>query len=544
MKYTLTIFAMAILFWSCSEKDLDIIPSDKLSDATVWTDAGTANLFLNDIYNRLNAGPYPAVSRENPSEISSDPLDNYTDNSTYGPEAGYPSAQKFNSGSYGPSDQIFTKQWEYMYANIRKCNLFIEKVTPAPFPESIKKNMIAQARFLRAYFYKQLVDLYGGVPLITKVLKNNAGEEIFYERNSYEESVAFIRTECEEAAADLPIRVTGSDLGRATKGAALALKGEEELYAGKWAEAAATHLQIMELDVYRLFDDYVGLFYASNENNEEVLFDIQFAPTVKPKNINQYWGVVEVAKGAGWGSCDPTQNLVDQYEFKDGKTAEEGSVFYNPSRPYDNRDNRFYASIIYDGCIWRGKTIYTRLGIPNNANEINITGKSGNAGRTGYFVRKLQDSTIGSTPGTLDGTNYIVYRYAEVLLNYAEAQNEATGPDLTVYDAVNAVRQRAGQPDLPTGLDKDQMRDRIRRERRIEFAFEGKYFYDLMRWKTAHEVFSKPIFGMKITTDGGNLVYEKIKVREISFDPTKHYLQPLPQSAIDHNPKLDQNPNY
>lgn len=529
---------------SCSEKNLEILPTDRLSDQTVWSDPSSVNLFLNDIYNSVNAGPYPAVSRENPSEISNDPMDDFSDNTTYGPEAGLPSAQIFNNGSYGPGNQLFPNQWKYMYANIRKCNLMIDKLGAADIDETVRKNMIAQGRFLRAYFYKQLIDLYGGVPLITKVLNNLGDEDIFYPRNTYEESVAFIQTECTAAAEDLPLTVTGKDLGRATKGAALALKGEEELYAGKWADAVATHKSIMDLNVYGLFDNYEGLFYPGNENNKEVLFDIQFAPNIRSKNINQYWGVVEVAKGAGWGSVDPTQNLVDEYEFTDGKTSGEGSSLYDPAHPYNNREKRFYQSIIYDGSVWRGETVFTRGGVPNNANEINLTGKSGNAGRTGYFVRKLQDSTISSTPSTLDGANVVVWRYAEVLLNYAEAQNELSGPDQSVYDAINAIRRRSAQPDLPTGLGQDEMRQRIRHERRIELAFEGKRFYDLMRWKTAEQVFSQPIYGMKVSDNNGTLTYEKVQVRQISFDPTKNYWQPLPQYALDQNPKLKQNPNY
>lgn len=548
MKFLSIAFSILLLLASCSEESLEIQPTDRLSDATIWNDPSTADLFLNDIYNSLNAGPYPSVFRENPSEVSNDPLDNFTDNSTYGPGAGTPSSQLFNNSSYNPSSTLFDKQWEYMYANIRKCNLFMEKIAASEFDENVKTGMIAQARFLRVYYYKQLVDLYAGVPLITEVLNNKDGEAIFHSRSTYEECVAFIQTESLLAAADLPLKVLGNNIGRATKGAALALKGEEELYAGKWADAAATHKQIIQEmgdgKVYNLFPDYVGLFYANNENNQEVIFDIQFSPNLKNKNINQYWGVVEVAKGAGWGSCDPTQNLVDEYEFLDGKTAAEGSINYDPQNPYKNREKRFYASIIYDGCTWRGKKIYTRLGIPNNANEINISGKSGNSGRTGYFVKKLQDSTIASTPSTLDGTNVIMLRYAEVLLNYAEAQNEFSGPDQSVYDAVNKIRKRAGQPDLPLGLGQVEMRERIRHERRIEFAFEGKRFYDIMRWKIADQLFSEPIHGMKISDTNGKLTYEKVQVRKVTFDPAKNYLQPIPQYAIDKNPKIQQNPNY
>lgn len=542
MKPYLLIFSIFFLFISCEE--LELVPSDRLSDATVWDKTETADLFLNDIYNSLNAGPYPSVWTNLPSEISNDPLDNYTDNSTYGPEAGIPSAQLFNNGSYGPSNPLFSNQWRNMYANIRKCNLFIEKITETGFDDATKNGMIAQARFLRAYFYRQLIDLHGGVPLITKVLRNDTGEEIFFARDSYDDCVAFVQKECSEIIDHLPLTLSQENLGRATKGAALALKGEEELYAGKWADAVETHQKIIDLGIYDLFPDYVGLFYADNENNEEVIFDIQFAPELKYKNINQYWGVPMVAKGAGWGACDPTQNLVDNYEFKDGKTEAEGSELFEPENPYKNRDNRFYASIIYDGSVWRGTVIYTRLGIPNNDNEINIVGKTGNAGRTGYFMKKLQDSTIYSTSSRLDGANVIIYRYAEVLLNYAEAKNELSGPDPAVYSAINKIRARAGQPNLPEGLSKDQMRERIRKERRIELAFEGKYFYDIIRWKTAEEIFSKPIYGMKITEENGKLVYEKVAVRNISFDSRKHYLQPIPQYALDQNQKLEPTPGY
>jgi len=543
MKTYIIIFLSLLFFVSCEK--LEITPSDRLSDESVWNEPKTTDLFLNDIYNNLNAGPFVNSYLDLPSEIMNDPLDNFTDNSTYGPLAGTASGLYFDNSSYGPSNPLFSNQWKYMYANIRKCNLFIEKVTASEFDDATKKGMLAQIRFLRAYFYKQLIDLYGGVPIITKVLRNDAeGDAIFYSRNTYNDCVSFIQTECQAAADDLPVTVTGVDIGRATKGAALALKGEEELYAGKWSDAATTNKQIMDLNAYGLFVDYVGLFYSNNENNKEVVFDIQFAPELRRKRINQFCGVPMVAKGAGWGAVDPTQNLIDSYEFKDGKTEAEGSSLFDPANPYRNRDNRFYASIIYDGSTWRGTKIYTRLGIANNANQININGLSGNAGRSGYYMKKLQDSTIYSTNSTLDGTNVIMYRYGEILLNYAEAKNELSGPDNSVYDAINQIRRRAGQPVLVAGLNQNEMRQKIRKERRIELAFEGKYFYDIMRWKTAEQIFSKPIYGMKITTVNGKLNYEKIIIRNVLFNPAKNYLQPIPQYAMDQNQKLSQNSNY
>lgn len=545
MKQSLIIFSTIMWLASCSEKPLEITPADKLSDATVWNSPSTAQLFLNDIYNQLNAGPYGSNYLHLPSEISNDPLDVYTDNSTYGPAPGNRSFLQFDNSSYGPSTDMFNPQWKNMYTDIRKCNLAIEKISASGFSDATKKSMIAQSRFLRAYFYKQLVDIYGGVPLITKVLDNTTqGDSIFHARSSYQDCVSFIQNECAAAAQDLPKTVSGKDIGYATWGAAMAMKGEEELYAGKWQDAAATNLQIIQSTLYDLFPEYAGLFYTNNENNEEVVFDIQYAANIRPKKINQYWGVVMVPKGQGWGGNDPTQNLVDQYEYLDGKTAAEGSSLFDPDHPYVNLDKRFYASIIYDGSSWRGNVIYTRLGIPNNANQINVVNKQGNAGRTGYFVKKYMDSTLPNTPNNLDGTNYIVWRYAEILLNYAEAKNEASGPDPSVYDAINKIRKRANLPDLPDGLNQAGMRDAIRHERRIELAFEGKYFYDIMRWKTAESIFSQPIYGMEITEVNGKLNYKKVQVRKIVFDASKNYLQPIPQSVIDQNPKITQNPGY
>lgn len=545
MKKALHIIVLVLFTMSCNDDMLNITPTDQLTDETVWNDPETATLFLYDIYDNLNPGPWPSIWTNRPSQVSNDPLDNYSDNSMPGPIAGITSEQLFATGSYDPSNRLFNDQWRNMYANIRKANLFIEKVTASDFDEDYKNKTIAQARFLRGYFYKQLIDLYGGVPLITKVLDRNNDESINYPRNSYEECVAFIQQEMEAVAEHLPSTVF--DGGRATKGAALALKGQMELYAGKWEDAAETNWEIIQSGIYDLFADYESLFWEENENNEEVIFDVQYVSNTRGHAINTYWGVVESSDGFGWGAVNPTQNLVDAYEFKDGLTADEGSIYYDPGQPYENRDERFYASIIYDGSVWRGDTIYTRSGIPNNENGIDLSG-SGNSTRTGYFLRKLLDPNVVPGRDNLDnltgGTNVIIFRYAEVLLNYAEAKNEVSGPDQTVYDAVNKVRQRAGQPDIPGGLSQGEMRQHIRDERRIEMAFEGHRFYDLRRWRIAEEIFSDPMEGMKITEVNDQLQFERISVRPVSFDASKNYLLPVPQYAIDQNLELDQNPGY
>lgn len=539
---SISLIILSMLLYSCSDELLDIEPKDQLTDIFVWSSPENANLFLNDIYNNLNPGPVSSVWTALPSEISNDPLDNFSDNSVSGNLAGIPSYEAFTQGAYGPSIPIFNNHWRNMYQNIRKCNILIEKVTESDFPETDKKLMIAQGKFLRAYYYKWLIDLYGGVPIITKALDRvRDGEEIFQQRNTYEECVSFIQKECEEAATDLPLEVSGKDIGRATKGAAWALKGELELYAGKWEDAAATNLKIMQSGVYNLFPNYETLFYEENENNIEVIFDVQYAAEIKGVITERYWSPAQTTDGKGWQAVNPTQNLIDDYEFLDGKTEAEGSTFFDPKNPYNNRDKRFYASILYDGSEWKGGFIYSRIGVPNNSNEFGRPG----ATRTGYYLRKKLNPKI--VPGTSSGQNSIVWRYAEILLNYAEAKNEVLEtPDQSIYDAINKIRRRGDLPDLPTGLNKDQMRERIRRERRIELAFEGKRIFDIWRWKIAEDIFKQPLKAMKITESGGDLIYEKVNIDggKVIFNPSKNYLMPIPETVIARNSKINQNPGY
>ncbi len=302
--------------------------------------------------------------------------------------------------------------------------------------------------------------------------------------------MAFIQKECEEAAADLPLKVAAKDAGRATKGAAWALKGETELYAyPKWADAAATHKKIMESGAgYDLYPDYGALFLPANENNVEAIFDIQYAANIRGNIKEKYWNPVKVSDGGGWGAVNPTQNLADDYEFRTGKPKRKAPALFDPENPYNNRDKRFAATIISRRFPLESGVIYTRLGVANNPNELDASG-AGGKGRTGYFMKKAVDPAVG--PGNSSGGNSIIWRYAEVLLNYAEAQNEAVGPDESVYAAIKKVGLRAGLPELPANLTKDQMRARIRRREGWELAFEGKRFSDIRRWKTAEAIFAQ-----------------------------------------------------
>ena len=254
-----------------------------------------------------------------------------------------------------------------------------------------------------------------------------------------------------------------------------------------------------------------------------------------------------------WGNYCPTQELVDQYCMANGKLITDPTSGYDPQKPYVGREKRFYDFIVYDGAPykldWMAKvdTIFTRIdAVHPSKNQIDFA--SDDVGNTAYYSKKKlnPDAPRG---GSASGQNYIFYRYAMVLLNYAEAQNEAVGPDASVYNAVNLIRRRSNLQDVAAGLDKTAMRAVIRRERRVELAYEGNRFFDIIRWKQAEIVMNVDKHAMKITnsspTDNkGAWVYQVIPLNHPATFTANMYMNPIPQAVIDQNPKIKQNPGY
>jgi hypothetical protein len=310
---------------------------------------------------------------------------------------------------------------------------------------------------------------------------------------------------------------------------------------------------------------------VGNEYNSEVIWDRQQVAGVggtMSNGIDTYGGPVYIlGQYHTWGNYCPTQELVDSYRMANGKRITDNTSGYDPNHPYVGREPRFYQTIVYDGAPykqnWMAKTdtIYTRMDDAPNSPHFNDPTKVGtatnridfgtaDASNTAYYFKKKlnPDAPEGNAA---NGMNYVYYRYAEVLLGYAEAQNEANGPDASVYDAVNKIRQRASTnlPPLDAGLTKDQMRQEIRDQRRIEFAFEAKRFYDIIRWQVAKDVLSVDRHGMKITNsspadDKGVWQYTPVLLNHPHVFTDKMYVNPVPQSVLDINKKLVQNPGY
>ncbi len=532
-------FVILVTMVSCSD-DLDVVPKEQIADVQLWSDEGNADLFLNNIYGSV------------PSMDPNDPIENFSDNSITGQNGKY-SLELYAQSNYTPSNA--PNQW-VRYTAIRKCNVFIENVNASNLDEEWKSLRLAEARYLRAYFYSLLWTYHGGVPIITDVLnQNEQGDEIFRARNTSQETFEFMTNELATIDADLPNIPEAP--GRASRGAALTLKGWIELFnAGplknpgndntRWQQAADTYKKIIDSGTYELFPDYSTLFFEENQNNVEVIWAFQHlgGPSLgntKDGNIGPRFVNGSLT---AFAHITPTQDIVDDYVMANGLPITDPLSGYDPQKPFENREERFYESIVYDGTVWKGGEMIMKLGT-ESANAIDIS-NSGSSTRTGYYLKKTIDPRYAIAFNNQNSADWIIFRFAEVLLGYAEAQNEATGPNESVYEAINRVRERSELPNLPEGLSQGEMREAIYRERRIELAFEEKRFYDLLRLKQAETNLNGPLHAMVIRQIDGEWVYnvEPAAGGMRSFDPDKNYVLPIPQYAIDLNPKLEQNPNY
>lgn len=445
------------------------------------------------------------------------------------------------SPTFNPIDS-----WAGLYAAIRKVNFFISKIDEVPTVNATqvsgKKRMKGEGYFLRAWFFSELYKRYGEVPVLDKVLQISDNLEI--PRSTEAEVIRFITADCDQAA-DLLLTVNNTvNTGRATKGAALMLKARTLLYAAsllhnpandaaKWQLAADAAKAVIDLEVYNVDGDYNGLFHKRNTPN--VIFQSTVNNTTWLKQM-----FVPSQNGQAW--IQPLQNLVDDYEMKNGKRITEDGSGYDIANPYANRDPRLAASVIYNGSMWKGAQIETYVG-----GEDGLTSAEGGLTQTGYYLRKMLDENGSVSPDNRPGDHYWIFmRYEETLLNYAEALNEVLpAPDAAVYKAVNDVRTRASvnMPPLPAGLSKIQMRERIRRERRIELAFEGHRFWDIRRWRIGTSVM-KDARGMRAEKTGENTyTYTPFVIEARIYQPAFD-LFPIPQSERNRNAALTQNAGY
>jgi hypothetical protein len=551
-KLIVGLLVVASIASSCKKDFLDVFPNDALSDVTLWTDIQFANRFLNNIYGTLPNGFARADQGvANGWARGMTMFAMATDDAEANNLAA--STHLLNQGVIPTTWGYAEDMWNQHYAIIRKCNIMLENIDKVPGEEARKKRMKGEAQFLRAFSYEELIKSFGGVPLM---LSAGSPDEAIIPRNTYDECVNQVIKDCDESAALLPVTYPAAESGRASRVSSLALKARVLLYYAsplnnngnnvtRWQTAANAAKAVMAFgpppgtNDYALYPDYYRTF-LDEAGNKEIIFARKFQnPSVQPTDgarVKLYMSVPFVNDGA-WGGMAPTQNLVDAYEMKNGKPINDPSSGYNSQDPYTNRDSRLSKSVLHNGSRYKmGLVIETfRGGNTNNSNRLDSS-------KTGYGLLKMVDTSKYGAAGGADN-DWIFIRYAEVLLNYAEAQNEAVGPDASVFLAINQVRARSGQPEL-SGLSQAAMRERIRNERRVELSFEEHRFFDVRRWKQGSVFFNEPVRKVNITRNADGSLNYSYPVWEPRVFKEHQNLLPIPQSEIDRNKLLKQNPDY
>lgn len=541
------IFLALLIPVGCSHDILDKAPVDRITADDVWSDAGLVQTFVNSKYRDLGFGFNWNGDELMWASASDEALFSH-DYGMWAINKGEITPSNLAILGSGPSEYNGNMNpWSKNYRYIRDANEFFGRIAGVPMDSAQRRQLTGEMTFLRAFRYFDLVRNYGGVPLITTVF--SLGDDYTaVQRATLDQSISFVVQEADKAAALLPLSYGGADLGRATKGAALALKARMLLYAAsplyagtndasRWKTAAQAAQAVIDLGLYKLFPSYQQVFLVPN--NSEIIFNrLETQQGDSFLNLERWNGPNGYG---GWGGNVPTQNLVDDYEMMDGQAITTAGSGYNPQNPYVNRDPRFYATILFNGAPYRGRAVetFTPNGLDSPAGP-----EAFNTSPTGYYLRKFINE--GRDLGDANGSQapWIYFRLGEMLLNYAEAQNEAVGPDASVYNAINQLRSRASMPGLPTGLTQAQMRDHIQRERQVELAYEEHRYYDVRRWKIAATTENLPVRGVSVTKDAaGKLTYSYPTVQERRFSDRNYFL-PIPLKETQANPKLQQNPGY
>lgn len=544
------LIGFSLIFASCSDDFLERPPLNSVSENTFWKSENEVWLAVNAIYADL------------PGEGTM-----YEDASADVAHAQYPWESTANDISSGIVNTTLNAGWSYV--DKRKANYFLENVDKAEMDADLKERYKAEVRFIRAFSYFRMANKFGDIPLVTSELEFDE-DQLNIPRTPKEQVYDFILSELDEVSKILPTSYSGgrsNEKGRITKGAALALKARVHLYLEQYEEAVAAAQEVMGMgyslfsvnnesaenqeDDYSAFVDfqnaeqeerfrlglrsYEALFHSANEGNSEVILDRQYIEESQTNGTNTF---LKDAAVGGWSSIAPTQNLVDAYQsFLTGEAVQPVSKETRAAnfdkddktdfvKEFKNRDPRFYASVLFETAPWNalqeGYTYSWKEG-------------ASNVSQTGYGFRKLVDPAKEANEGEFKShNNYILLRYAEVLLTYAEAKNEVSGPDNSIYDALDAIRQRAGMPvlDRTQIASKESLRQAIRQERMIELVLEGQRYMDIRRWKIAPDVM-KTIYSIRNKQAQERMWTDKL------------YLMPVPQGQIDlAYGTLTQNPGY
>ena len=546
----LSAFVIALVSSACSDF-LDTGLDRSQTGETIATNRGSVWGFANAFYSPIGYG-FGTID----SNIFATASD----------EAQQTSAQSnviyFNKGMLNENTNPLFTYYRNYYEGIRAANYFLDYVKDGRGEELLaqNRNLVtdrvnyerdlqslawykAEAHVAKAYYYSELAKMYGGVPIVESFVDDGT----MIKRSTYDQVIEYVVKEIDDYKAELALNWNEykEREGRFTLGAALAIKARTLLYAAsplhnptndvaKWeAAAAAANELISNTDLsYSLASDYGSYFVGGNSvASAETIYAVRRAQS-NSMEVNNY----PIATQGGKSGATPTHNLVAAYEYV-------GTP--DPTNPYANRDPRLTASIVTNGSTWNGRVIDQSAGGSDDMARAN-------ASKTGYYLKKFLTDNLNLTQGQNAQHNWVAYRWAEVLLNYAEAMNEAYGPDaipvgylMSARQALQQVRDRASV-NLPkvTASDKDSFREAVKHERRIELAFEDHRYWDLLRWKDAMDVLNRPVLGVKVTKPEGAWSYEVTEVATRTFYERNYYLPFLRSEIENSNNTLEQNPEY
>lgn len=553
-------FLVGCTLCSCDDV-LDALPEDKLPQETFWQTPGNVRAFVADVYSRA----FPLEYEMHPCFDEA-----MSDNSHMAWEGWYTNIKLIANGSYLTTTSVVNNNWAYVYTNIRMTCQFLENIEKCTTLDTAEKEALTgQIRFFLANSYIRLVALYGDVPLIDKVLTEEDAKT--QTRTPKAEVLAYAHGQLDQAIKELDGKALGK--GRVTGGACKALKARAYLWENDYSNLLSVTSELIGKYSLNTTGEtpYADLFNGNAEDADEIILAREHAHTTGSittgNRLNQAFFLKEMSGGDALRALTPTGSLVDAYPMADGRLIHENGSAYNPKDPYKDRDPRLAQSVIYPtSTIRESKTMTWVLYDPES--EKSIPGQRYDAkepSATGYVWKKYCDWSDHAMVQILDGgVDVIYFRYADVLLMHAEALLETKGVAASseIFGIINQLRDRCGGGRVTAAnyASEDALRTLVRNERRVELANEGLRFFDIRRWKVAEKtvaVFGEgmngEVYGAFMRLDGVGATDRTVTVDGVprryvetySFDPSKHYLFPVPSKDIDlTNESLTQNPGW
>lgn len=535
------IILTAVIFTTLVSCSLDRYPLDKMSEGPIWSSEENALLGITGIYKNTIQFNSPEYNPTDWWSYGGLIFTEFASDNGYDRRGINSGFHQLSSGALLSNNGYINNYWSNSYSKIAKANRFLEGIDKLNASEDIIKRFKSEARFLRATQYIYLSQYFGSVPIVTKTLSMQVANNV--EKSSIQDIRQFIEIELTECVEGLPLfsELNDSETGRASKQAALAFLGRLYLNSKEFSKAIKVYEEIINYGENDISPDYSALFLPKGENSSENIFSMQYLEDLAGSAMPQH---AYPSKDGGWCLINVSGSLFEAYEFIDGTPFNFESPLYNPNNLGENRDPRLDYTIYYDKSNFKGSTYHCHP--DNNSSPDRIA--SGQTTQTGFMMRKYFDESFTGNLNSYGG-NIPIIRYAEILLSLLEAKIENGDViDQTLLDkTINKVRGRASvnMPKITT-IETEELRKRLRNERRVEFGMEGIRYSDLLRWGTAHIELNKDILGAPFPgservsnyPNGTTDKYGRWYVGTRNFRVDKDYQWPIPQREQEINPNL------